>query len=243
MIKKKTISYLLIVIYAVWVILPRFHYTISIVNVAVLSAGLMFLLCFRDRVYANDVLWPMVGGGVLSMMYYLIAYPLDTKQALLIIMTVFMMFVPMFITLWILRHYSRKEKLFAVGLLLTLELFVGFNTLSAIQQNPMIVRMLTSGTSEESKDITYKLANIGGYGTAYSFVFFFYFGVVGMIRQKQVSMRVLFGGIAAFSFIFLLGAQCGTAIMLSITACALLVFVRSRSTGSRWLCVGGCCTA
>lgn len=237
MIKKKTLSYIMIIIYAVWVILPRFHYTVSVVNVALISAGLLFLLCMKDKEYANQVLWVMVGALCLSLMYYLIAYPLDVKQAILTIMTIFMMFVPMFLTIWILRHYSPKEKVIVVVLIATLEVFVGINTLAAIERNPVIVRMLTSGTSEESKDITYKIANIGGYGTAYSFVFFFYFGILGLLKQKKTSMKLLFGSICVFSFMFLLGAQFGTAIMLSIAACVLLVLVRSESTGTKLLSV------
>lgn len=238
--ERKIISIIMLLVYSIWVIVPSIHYTVSVIYIALVLAVLLLILCLLDKVLFETIGFLLIGMFGLALMYLLIAYPLDFKHFILVIMEQFMMFIPAILAYLILLNCSKKEIIFLLIVIAVLELYVGYTTYSALQNNPMIVRMLTSGESEESKDIYYKLQNIGGYGTAYSFLFFFISGMISLIYSKKFVIKLISFAILAFSCIFLLSAQFGTAIILLLISCVIIMFVKTKSVGARVLSIGVC---
>ena len=236
----KLISKIMFLLYSIWVIVPSIHYTVSVVYIAAILAVLLFLLCLCDKVLFKKIVFLSTGMFGLALMYVLVAYPWDFKHFILVIMEQFMMFIPVILAYYILSNYSKNEIIFILIVIIVLELCVGYTTYSALQKDPMIVRMLTSGTSEESADIYYKLQNIGGYGTAYSFLFLFIAGMISLIYSQKIVIKLMSAAIAAFSCVFLITAQFGTAIILLLISCVILMFVKTKSVKARILSVCVC---
>lgn len=235
--RNKTISKLMLLIYSIWVIVPRVYYTTSIVVIAVFLFALLLLLCIRNQELTTNVVNLMFGVVMLALMYLFVAYPTDFKHAILVIMEQFMMFVPLLLAYNAMANYSKREIIFFLVVIALLELYVGFTTYSELQTNPMIARMLTSGTSEESKDITYRLSNIGGYGIIYSFVFFYMSGFVIALSKKKRSVRIIAILMCVASFLVLMAAQFGTAIMLMILSSVLIVLCKASTIQTRIIAI------
>lgn len=231
--RNKIISNIMILIYSVWVILPRVQHTISVVFIAMTLFALLIFLCIRNKSLTTFVVYIMFGMVALSLMYLLVAYPLDFKHAVIVVMEQFMMFLPLILAYNAIKNYTKKEILVFLVLIALLELYVGFTTYIELQSNPMIARMLTSGTSEESKDISYRLANIGGYGSIYSFVFFYISGLVSVFYIKRIIFKIISIAICIFSFLLLMEAQFGTAIMLLILSSILMIFAKANSVQTK----------
>lgn len=225
----KIISGLMILIYSIWVIIPRIYYSISVVYIITILCILLLLLCIKNRNLITAVAYISFGAIFLALMYFFIAYPLDIKHSILVIMEQLMMFIPMILVYNAFENYTRKEIFFCVALIAVLELYVGISTYSELKSNPMIARMLTSGESKESKDISYRLANIGGYGSIYSFIFFYMSGLVTVFSKKNISIKIVSIVICIFSFLFLMKAQFGTAIMLLILSTGFVFFSKINS--------------
>lgn len=235
---KDPIGMIVMAIYSVWVILPRFHYTVSVTIIASLVVIFIVMVMFRKPRYINKIGIVMLMFAAISLMYFIVAYPMDTKKAILIFMEQFMMFVPAFFAFYIRENYPRKQKIVLLIFLCVLQVFVGLNTLVALETNPMIVRLLTSGTSEEGKDITYRLLNIGGYGTAYSFVFFFITGLITFVRTNSKKIKIVSIIAMVLSVFILVSAQFGTSILLLLLAIVLFVYYRSTKWTSKAVVIG-----
>lgn len=205
---------LVILLYALWVIVPRFHYTISVVYIAVAMMAFFVVLCLSHTEYRMPIIVLFCLFAVLALLYFLIAFPMNLKKAVLAFMEQFMMFVPAMLALYVHTRFDRREKGLLVVGIGALQLFVGAVTLKALVDNPMIARLLTSSTSEEVKDITYRIQNIGGYGTIYSFVFIGILSVVLLLRLPRMYQKLLCLIAFAFSFLILFRAQFGASIVL-----------------------------
>lgn len=232
-ISNKFISKLMIFIYSVWVIVPSVYHTTSVVVIAAVLLALLLLICFRNVNLQTNFTYLTFGMVGLALMYFFVAYPMDFKHMVLVIMEQFMMFIPMILAYNAMVSYSKNEIVFFIVIIIFLELYVGYSTYSELQTDPMIARMLTSGVSEESKDISYSLANIGGYGTIYSFIFLYLSGLIAVLYTKRNIVKIVSVIVCLFSFNLLVAAQFGTAIMLLILVTVLLVFFKTNSVQTR----------
>lgn len=221
------IGLIAIFLYALWVIVPRFHYTISVVYIAVAMMVFLVMLCLTYAEFrAPFIILLFLCSGV-ALLYYLIAFPMNLKKAFLTFMEQFMLFVPSMLALYVHKRFSRIEKrLLTVGLG-GFQLFVGTVTISALMDNPMISRLLTSSASEESRDIYYRLQNIGGYGTIYSFVFVGLLSVFLLLRLPHMYQKLLSLGAFTFCCLLLQWAQFGTSVVLLFVGILLYLILRN----------------
>lgn len=234
----KVISKLMLFIYSIWVIVPSIYHTTSVVVIAAILLILLLLMCVGNQDLKTKFTYLTFGMISLALMYFFVAYPLDLKHMILVVMEQFMMFVPMILAYNAMTNYTRKEIVFFIVIIIALELYVGYSTYSELQSNPMIARMLTSGVSEESKDISYRLANIGGYGTIYSFIFVYLSGLIAVLYAKKNIIKIVSVMLCIFSFYILIEAQFGTAIMLLILVTVLVIIFKTNSLQMRILVMG-----
>lgn len=144
-------------------------------------------------------------------------------------------FLPALWGYFFLRKCSNKKGniVFFVAFLIMIG-FVLFKTISALNQNPMIARILAQDKTTSSSSInTYRLSNVGG------FEFSYMMGVLALcflwvfIASKNLLLKIINIVMYILSFYYILQSQYMTLLILTFAGSVLLLFLCKKNVAFR----------
>jgi hypothetical protein len=208
-----------------WYILPMVHYSISIIYIAPIAMLFMLNFGLRSRSFTGEIIFFFSLHIVVSIMYILVAYPLDFKQGLRIFMEQFMMFFPYYLWKITVRRNMPKEKRIILISIALMFLYVLIFTLLAFKTTPYVARILTHGTTDEYTT-AFRMQNIGGFGFSYSIIFVMFFFITSMMGTSYLRNKFLYFICICIGIAYLFLAQFGLAILLAGIGIILLLIYR-----------------
>ena len=132
--------------------------------------------------------------------------------------------------------FGKKGQRFVWLFATALIVFVIVQTLSALENDPMVARILAQGSIEDEELMNYRFQNVGGFGNCYSLCLTFVVWVYFMFHSSKV-MRLISVAVAVFILYFTLQVQYMTMFLLCIVALLLVALYCSKNLYTRLLSI------
>ena len=214
-------------------LLPRIKYSVPYVFAGVFTMIPAFMVCIGKTPFIKPILFMGFASVIQALLAYLLGNAIMTDIFNVPIRTI-RYFVPCILLAWTI-NLTPKKQMFIWGLITTLLLFVAINTLLAVEINPMVARLLASG-SRDKELMAYRMQNIGGFEFCYAVCLLYGLCVYLSIRTTGIVKVV---GIVAVVFItyFTIQVQYMTMLLLCIAAFVFVVMFSAKKNVSKIVAV------
>ena len=205
------------------IFLPSVRMKFGLVEIALLTA--VYALCFFRTLLPSikKMILPMI---IYGLMCFLFGMPFQFKLGFLHpIMTLWIWVFPILMCACLLGRNSRKELNLILGYNLILLLIIIIATAKAMMAFPDVMRMMTSGATEESLAQSMAQMNVGGFGIAYGCgaILLVLVALLMNSTMNKITRISLFLGIGFCGFI-VLQAQFTTLLGLCVMGVALIFY-------------------
>ena len=163
-------------------LLPFIKYSVPYVLAGTFTLIPAFMVCVERTPYGRTIIYMGLAGLMYGLLSYLLGNAIFTDIANEPIRTI-RYFVPCILLIWTLT-LPRNNQIFIWYWITAILLFVVINTLIALEIDPMIARILASG-SRDSELMAYRLRNIGGFEFCYAVCLLYSLSVYLSIRTKS----------------------------------------------------------
>lgn len=217
--------------------LPSIRMNFDLQRLALIGIFYGFLFFKNVTDVLKIVVWPMLGFG---MMNFLFALPGDIKMGFLHpIMSLWIWIFPMFMALEMIRRGNSSIIRITFFYNVIIWWVIVSATFTAIEEDPTIMRSLTSMTDEELV-VENQHANVGGFFIAYGSGALMLISVGMLLLFKPIGLkRIIIIGIIIISSILVVQAQFTTLLILCSIGLIILIWENTESPITRIISVIG----
>lgn len=223
-----------LLIYLPLCLLPAVKYSVPYVIAGLFTMLPLIIVALNDMRYCTI----LVLLGALGMLQGAIVALLDNASIAEIInepIRSVRYFVPCVLLDKVFDFSKKRQKIIWI-FTTALIVFVIFQTLSALESDPMVARILAQGTIEDEELMNYRFQNVGGFGNCYSLCLTFAMWVYFMFNSSK-TMKIISAGIVVFILYFTLQVQYMTMLLLCIVAFLFIALHSSKSLYTKFFSV------
>ena len=217
-VSKSTIWVLYTICYVILNCLPIVKYSIPYIFAGLFSIVPLLIVSFNDRKYCKILILFCIFGFLHGLIYFVNGYGTWTEIINEPIRCI-RYFVPVVLLRKILSS-SRKKRVITWFIISGLFLFVAISTLNGVRQNPMLARLLATGSSMSDDIAAYRYQNVGGFEFCYALGFTTPIWLYLLIREKGLKR---FFALVPLIIVFYFALQVQYMTLLLI--CAASVFL------------------